>query len=329
MTHTLRFLNAQAMVEALPMRDAIEGMKAAFEQFSAGEADVPLRARVNSDAGTTLVMPAYLQRSDDLGVKIVSVYPDNSELGLPTIYALVIALDPQTGQPTALLEGSTLTAIRTGAGSGAATDVLARADASSVAIIGSGVQARTQLEAVCTVRSITDVYVYSRTRGNAEAFAEQVAGQGPIPERVVVTDSANEAVQQADIVCTATTSSTPVFDGEALRPGTHINAVGSYTPQMQEVDATTIQRALVTVDSLESVMAEAGDLVVPIEAGIISQEHIHAEIGDVLSGKAVGRTSDEQITYFKSVGIAVQDAISASIALQHAERNNLGTVLSL
>ncbi len=329
MSHTLRFLNAQDMITALPMADAVAGMKQAFAQFSAGQADVPLRARVQSQAGTTLVMPAYLAGSDDLAVKIVSVYPDNPAQDLPTIHALVVALNPQTGQPLALMEGGTLTAIRTGAGAGAATDVLARKDATTVAIIGSGAQARTQLEAVCTVRDITQVYVYSPTRPHADAFAQEMNGHGPIPDAITVTDSANEAVSRADIVCAATTSATPVFDGDQLRPGTHVNGVGSFTPEMQEVDATTIQRSLVTVDSIESVMAEAGDLVIPIEQDIITQDHIHAEIGAVINGDATGRADDAQITYFKSVGIAVQDAISATIALQNADKLDLGTPLTL
>lgn len=328
MSDALRFLSAADVVQALPMAAAIEGMKQAFAQLSADKADVPLRARVQS-AGTTLVMPAYLSATNDLAVKIVSVFPGNAQKDLPTIHALVLALDAETGQPIALMEGGSLTAIRTGAGAGAATDLLARVSSRVAAIIGSGVQARTQLEAICTVRDIQRVYVYSPTRAHAEAFADEMAGQHPIPDDVIVAESAQEAVQEADIICAATTSSTPVFDGNHLKPGVHVNGVGSFAPDMQEVDLTTIRRALVVVDSREAVLAEAGDLIIPLENGDLAPEHIHAELGDIVNGTRPARDNDEQITYFKSVGVAVQDAIAADIALRHAEKMNLGQVLSL
>ncbi len=328
MPGTVRFLSAGDMRHALPMKDAVDGMKRAYAQLSAGKAVTPLRGRVQSN-GTTLVMPAYVGDTGDLAVKVVSVFPTNIERNLPTIFALVLVLDSATGQPLALMEGGSLTAIRTGAGGGAATDVLANADASIVAIIGSGVQAKTQLEAVCAVRDVQQVRVYSRTTANAERFAEEMAGQGAVPSDVVAVPDAKSAVADADIVCAATTSATPVFDGDDLRPGTHVNAVGSFTPQMQEVDATTIMRSLVTVDSRAAVMAEAGDLLVPLESGEITESHIHAEIGEIINGTRPGRTSPQQITYFKSVGVAVQDAVAAGIALRVAEKDDLGTLLDL
>ena len=327
----LRILNAAEVRQALPMAAAIEGMKAAFSQFSAEQADVPLRSRISipGHEGVALFMPAYLAQSDDLAVKVVTVFPKNIHRGEPIIYATVLILDTVTGRPLALLEGSALTAIRTGAGSGAATDLLARPDAQTVAIIGSGVQARTQLEAVCTVRPIRTAYVYSPNPQHAAAFAEEMAGQGPIPDAIRPVLEAAEAVRAADIICTATTSSTPVFDGRELKPGTHINAVGSYTPEMQEVDITTIQQALVVVDSRESVLAEVGDLLIPLHSGAITESDIHAELGEIVAGVKDGRTTPDQITYFKSVGLAVQDAAAAQIALQNALRLNLGTVVSL
>ena len=234
-------------------------------------------------------------------------------------------LDADTGEPLALMEGSTLTAIRTGAVSGAATDLLAHKDARNVAIFGSGVQARTQLEAICTVRAIESVWVFSPTHQHADEFAAQMAGQGPIPYDVKVAETARDAAVQADIICTATNSFTPVFNGRDLRPGVHVNSIGSYTPDMQEVDTKTIQRSLVIVDSRESVMAEAGDLIIPLHQGLISHNHIHAEIGEILTGTKSGRTSDDQITYFKSCGVAVQDAAAGHLALVQAEHLNLGT----
>ncbi|MFZ1397641.1 MAG: hypothetical protein WAS33_12115 [Candidatus Promineifilaceae bacterium] len=327
----MRILSAQDVRRALPMAEAIEGMKQAFAQLSTGQAVVPLRGRVAvaPHSGTTLVMPAFLAQSGDLAVKVVSVFPKNSERGEPTIYAAVLVLDAANGRPLALLEGGTLTAIRTGAGAGAATDLLARPDAHVVAILGSGVQARTQLEAVCTVRDIREVRVYSPNRQNAERFAQEMRGVGPVPELMEVVDSAETAVHHADIICAATTSSQPVFNGKDVAPGTHINGVGSYTPAMQEVDVETVQRALVVVDERAAAWEEAGDLIQPLQAGLITEDHIYAELGEIAAGLKPGRTSPEQITFFKSVGVAVQDAIAGRIALENAVAHNLGMEATL
>ncbi|HSM56091.1 MAG TPA: hypothetical protein VK879_08055 [Candidatus Sulfomarinibacteraceae bacterium] len=327
----LHILSGDDVRQALPMAQAISGMKGAYGQLSAGEATVPLRTQVAvpSYGGVSIFMPAYLSGSDDLAVKIVSVFPENVQRQIPTIHGLVLALDAKTGRPLALLEGGTLTAIRTGAGSGAATDVLARSDASVVAIIGSGVQARTQLEAVCAVRDVREVRVYSLHAEHARTFAREMAGQGPIPDVIQVADSAARAVRNADIICTATTASHPVFSGELLSEGTHINAVGSFRTDMQEVDVTTIRRSLVVVDSRDAVLAEAGDLVAPLEAGEIDETQIHAELGQIINGERRGRSSPEQITYFKSVGVAVQDAVAASLALTNARRQGLGAIVEL
>lgn len=313
------------------MAAAVEGMKSAFAQMSTGQAVVPLRGRVDMEkrGGTTLVMPAYLGQSGDLAVKVASVFPQNAARNEPTIYAAVLVLDATTGRPLALLEGGSLTAIRTGAGSGAATDLLARSDTSVVAILGSGVQARTQLEAVCTVRPIREVRVYSPTTAHAETFAAAMRGVGPIPENIQVADSPETAVRQADIICAATTSFEPVFAGADLKPGAHVNGVGSFRPTMQEVDADTVRRASVFVDSVTAVLEEAGDLIIPIEQGLITEDHIQAELGEVAAGLKPGRTNPEQITFFKSVGVAVQDAIAGSIALQNALAQNLGQEVTL
>ncbi len=327
----LRILDAADVRRALPMPVAIEGMKAAYGQLSIGGATIPLRSRIDvpGSDGITLIMPAYLPADDALAVKIVSVFPQNAARREPTIHAAVLALDPANGRPVALLEGSTLTAIRTGAGSGAATDLLASQSAGVVAIIGSGVQARTQLEAVCCVRDIREVWVYSPNPAHVAAFASEMAGRGPIPATINVAGSAEEAVSRADIVCTATTSTTPVFPYHALRPGAHVNAVGSFTPQMQELDEQTIRAALLVVDSREAALEEAGELIMALQSGVIGPEHIHAELGEIVAGSRPGRQSADQITLFKSVGVAVQDAAAASIALQNAARDNLGVVVSL
>lgn len=327
----IRVLTAKDIRKALPMVKAIAAMKEAYAQLSSGQASVPLRSQIDvpQHGGITFFMPALLHDTQDMAVKIVSVFPRNLEKGLATINAVVIALNPETGQPIAVMEGASLTAIRTGAASGAATDLLARANARSVAIFGSGVQARTQLEAVCTVRPIEQAWVFNLDKPGANAFAEEMAGHGPIPKQITIVESPRAAIAEADVICTATTSSTPVFDGKELQPGTHINAVGSFTPDMQEIDAETVKKAFVIVDSREAVLAEAGDLIIPIEQGEISAEWIHAELGEIITGRKPGRTVADQITLFKSVGIAAQDAIAASRALAGAEEAGLGKLICL
>ncbi len=312
------------------MADAIVGVKQAFAQLSAGQAVVPLRHHIEiPDKGSSLVMPAYLPEQGALTVKVVNVFPKNTEKRMPTIHALVLVVDNETGRPRAVLEGGALTAIRTGAASGAATDLLARPDASSMLIIGSGVQARTQLEAVCTVRDIREVQLFSLNRQEAQAFANDLGGKGPIPTSIHIVENVNMAVSQADIICAATTSSTPVFDGKALKPGAHLNGIGSFTPQMQEIDLVTVKRSAVFVDSREAVWAEAGDLIIPLRNGDITEDHIVAELGEIVAGQHPGRSKDDQITFFKSVGVAVQDAAAASITLKNALQQNLGTIISL
>jgi len=327
----LRVLNSADLRNALPMLEAVAAMKVAFGQLSAGRATLPLRSRIvlPEAAGVTLIMPGLLLETGDFALKVVSIFGQNRLHGLPTIHALVIALDPRTGVPLGLLEGAALTALRTGAGSGAATDLLARPEARTLAIFGSGVQARTQFEAVCAVRQIEAAWVFSPSRDHAQAFATELRREPWAPPSISVADTPAAAVRGADVICTATTSSTPVFDGRDLRPGTHINAIGGYTPAMQEVDSTTVARALVVVDSREASLAEAGDLIVPIRQGLLAADPIHAELGELVNGTQVGRTHPEQITLFKSVGVAVQDAIAAGRALIRAEQLGLGQVIEL
>ena len=327
----LTVLSSEDVRAALPMREAIDAMKAAFAQLSRRQASVPLRARIDvpSHEGTALFMPSHLQATGDLAIKLVCVYPRNPERGLPTIHAIVVALDESTGAPLALLEGASLTALRTGAVSGAATDLLARPDSQVAAIIGAGVQGRTQLEAVCTVRPVRSVWVYDQDAGRAQAFCREMSGKGPIPERVQVASDPRQAVSEAEIICTATTSSSPVFHDGDLRPGTHINAVGAFTPQMCEIAPSTVKRSLIVVDSREAALAEAGDLIQPIQEGLITSNDIYAELGEIVTGEKTGRTDNAQITLFKSVGIAIQDAAAAARALAGARAMGLGRTIDL
>ena len=325
----IRILSRTDVREALSMAAAIEAVEAAFVQLSAGKAEMPVRASlpVERHDGVTLFMPAYLEDDDRMAVKIVSVFSQNPERGLPLIHALVVVVDATTGAPAAVMEGGYLTALRTGAASGAATDLLAREDARTAAIFGAGAQGRTQLEAVCAVRPIEAAWVYDLNPDQARAYADEMAAQLGIVVEVAETPA--EALAEADVVCTATTSSTPVFDDGDVRPGTHINAVGAYTPEMQEIPAATVLRAKVVIDELESSLAEAGDLIIPIEAGMMTEERIHAELGEIAAGQKVGRVSADEVTLFKSVGVAVQDAAVAGAILTEARRLDLGVEVEL
>jgi ornithine cyclodeaminase/alanine dehydrogenase-like protein (mu-crystallin family) len=309
---TLPLFAAEDIRRALPMREAIEAMRAAFIAFSEGRAHIPQRLSISipEQEGITLVMPGYVP-PDALGLKVVSVFPRNPARGLPTLSALVVMLDPETGAPAALLDGAFLTAWRTGAASGLATDLLARPDAESLALIGAGAQARTQLLAVAAVRSLRRVRVYSRTPARAQALIEEMQGQEGIPQDIAVAPTPEAAVAEADIVCTATNSSVPVFDGQALRPGTHINAIGSFTLEMRELDEETFRRAArVVVDSRAAALAEAGEVVWAIRQGILREADL-VELGEIAAGRRPGRERPEEITLFKSVGLAVQDLVAA------------------
>jgi ornithine cyclodeaminase/alanine dehydrogenase-like protein (mu-crystallin family) len=325
----LRVLSADDVRQALPMSRAIEVMRSAYGQLSANRADVPLRTRLETDRGLLLVMPAFLRQSRELGFKMVSIWGDNPEKGLPAVIALAAVLDPDTGQPLALINGEALTYVRTGAGGGLAADLLARPDAGVVTVFGSGVQARAQLEAVCVVRQVKEVRILGIVPSSVEAFAEEVTNWPNAPQ-VSVAGSRRDAVIGADIIITATTSERPVFDGRDLAPGAHITGIGAFTPQMQEVDEIAVQRAdKIVVDSLQATLAEAGDLIIPLQKNIISKVDIYGEIGEIVNGKKPGRESPKEITFFKSVGVAVQDAAAAAQILRSAEARGLGTMVSL
>jgi len=321
-------LSPKDVCACLPMEQMIETAKQTFKVLSAGRVTMPLRTRLKilPHEGELLLMPAYVrdETNKGLAVKILSIFPNNSLQNLPAIHALVLMLDPDTGCPVAIIDGTNLTAIRTGAASGAATDLLSRHDSSIAAIFGVGAQARTQLEAICTVRRIETVWVYAPPDVDIQNFIKDMAGKGRIPNDIRVASSPQKAVRDADIICTATTSETPVFCDADLKEGVHINGIGSHTPEMQEIPANTVARSLVIVDSRHVALAETGDLIVPLRQGIINKEHIYAEIGDIILATREGRTDPNQITFFKSVGLAAQDVTAAQLAMQNAIAFGLG-----
>lgn len=319
-------LNSDEIYKTLPMDQAIEAMKSAYRALTSGQAQVPLRSQLLIDpyGGINLFMPAYVDGENEaLSLKVVSVFPENVRRKLPIIHAAVLVLEAATGRIVALLEGSALTAIRTGAASGIATDLLARPDSKTVTIFGAGIQGRTQLEAVCTVRNIETAWIVDTDLEKAQIFVNELVGQGKIPQDLRLTADPKEAANLADIICTATTSQAPVYPADAVRPGTHINGVGSYTLAMVENPPEIYHRASAFVDSRSAVMAESGETVAAINRKYLFPDEI-AEMGEVILGERPGRISDEQITFFKSVGVAVQDALAAQLALQNALEMGLG-----
>jgi ornithine cyclodeaminase len=322
----IRILSGEEVRAALPMPDAIAAMRDAFGQLALGQAEMPPRAAVQTPAGVTLFMPGYLAGSGTLAQKIVSVYADNERTGQPVISGLVVVLDAGTGLPRAILEGGTLTAIRTAASSGLATDLLARPESRVLALFGAGAQAYDQVAAVRAVRSIDEVRIVSRRGERCVALAERMRGEGLAAKSV--RDVA-EAVRGAGIITCATPSRAPLFRDADIAPGTHLNAIGAYTPEMQEVPPELVARARVVVDQMEAALCEAGDLLQPLATGRIDQQHFATTLGDVLLGRAPGRRSPEEITLFKSVGLAAQDVAAAARALANAEAAGLGTLIDL
>ncbi|MEQ9398288.1 MAG: hypothetical protein RJQ04_03880 [Longimicrobiales bacterium] len=320
----IRVLSGADVRRAVDMPAAIEAMREAFVALSAGRAVAPVRLALESDRGTHLFMPGHLRERGSLGAKIVSVNPDNPDRGLPVIHAVVLLVDPPTGRARALMDGTWITALRTGAVGGLAADLLARPEARVLTVFGAGVQARTQVAAVRCVRTIEEVRIVARTRASAERLAEEIQD---VEVRVMADRRA--ALEGADIVVTATDSATPVFDGRDIAPGTHVTGVGSFTPAMREVDTVLVGRARVFVDQRDAALEEAGDLAGPIADGDLTADVIVGEIGAVAAGTLPGRTSPDDITFFKSVGNAVQDVAVAARVLDVAERDGLGAVFSL
>jgi len=328
----MRILSRAEVKRLVPMPRAIELVSLAFQDLAAGKAQSPLRTPLSVAAGpgTTLVMPAYVPGIAALGLKVVSVFGQNPARGLPTITSVVCLLDDTTGQPLALMDGGYLTALRTGAVSGVATSLLAREDSHVLTVIGAGAQAMTQVAAVCAVRPIRRVNVVGRSPERLAAFRDRMEEDWPeLVPLLNLTVDLQSAVREADVICTATSSSTPVFDDADVRPGTHVNGVGSFTPAMQEGPTAFVQRALVVMDEAGAALEEAGDLIIPLQTGEINLDHYHRELGHVASGTQPARVSEDEVTFFKSVGNAVQDMAVGRCAYDEAIRQRVGIDISL
>ena len=316
----MRVIGSEEIVRALPMGAAIAAMREAFAARVEGRADEPPRTilHTGSTRGATLVMPVALDAGDAplLAVKVVSVFPANREKGMASIHGTVIAVEAETGLPIAMLDGASLTAIRTAAACGLATELLARRDSAVLSVFGSGVHARTQVQAMREVRPIQEVRIYNPNTESAAAMAEELAGSAASKCRFHVADSPASALAGADIACAATTSRVPVFEDRAVPAGLHINAIGSFHATDREVPGATVARAGVFVDDREAALEEAGDLIMAIREGLIEAGHVRSDLGSLVLGRANGRRSDDEVTFFKSVGLAVQDAAATQAVLR-------------
>ena len=315
---TVRILDEHDVRQLLPMDECITVMADALASLARGEVHNPLRfvVRPPGEASLMGLMPAHRGGDSKLwGLKTVAIFPGNSALGLDSHQGFVALFDGETGATRALLNAGAITAVRTAAVSGVATRLLARPEASTLAIIGAGIQARSHLEAMRAVRDFERVVVFSRTPGKLEGIED--------------APSAEEAVRDADVICTTTNAAEPILDRAWLKDGVHINAVGSSIPTTRELDTATMRDAALFVDRRESTINEAGDFLFPQREGAIGPEHIRAEIGELLIGAGEGRRSPDEITVFKSLGLAVEDLAAADHVLRRAEAEDVGSVVSL
>lgn len=308
-----KILTERDIEERIDMATAIELMRDAFVQISEGSANVPVRTAIddNQHKGRVLFMPAYSSAYHLFGLKMVSVFPENAKSGGPSIQGKMLVMD-DAGSPLGLLDAEHLTSLRTGAASGLATTLLALPNSKVLAIFGTGTQAKTQVAAILQVRPIEEVLVFGTTSEKSKSFCAHLSKQHQVK---CILPQANDLLR-ADIICTATTSPNPVFEYEQLKPGVHINGIGSYKPAIREIPAKAIQHGLLIVDQKEAALSEAGDIVLAIKEGYITTNQIHAELGELISGNKQGRTDNNQITIFKSVGNAVQDLAIASYLMK-------------
>ena len=322
-------VNQSEVRQLLPMAECIEVMGEALKTLSRGQAILPLRPVLwlPEKVGALGMMPAYMEDLQIIGLKIVSVFPGNHGTEYDSHMGAVMIFETKHGQPLAIMDATEITAIRTAAVSGVATKLLARAGAGDLAVIGSGTQARTHLQAMLLCRKIRRVRVWSRNPENGRRFAERESQRHNIQVELMPTVQA--AVQGADIICTTTSSPDPILLGKYLSAGAHINAVGSSVPFARELDTEAVVKSRLFVDRRESTVNEAGDFLIPKKEGAVGDSHIQGEIGEILLGKVKGRKSQEEITLFKSLGLAIEDLASADHIYRKAKDKGVGTLVEL
>ncbi|MCT8975081.1 ornithine cyclodeaminase family protein [Clostridium sp. CX1] len=322
-------LSKEDIKKVFSMKDAIKADKDAFRIFTEGKSVVPLRTQIPAPKhdGTFLFMPAYVSELDCASLKVVNIFPKNIDKGLSSAPAQVLLVDGTNGFVTAILDGTYVTQLRTGAASGAAFDILARKDARKGALIGTGGQAAAQLEAMIVARDLEEVRVYSSNLERAKAFAakmqEELKDYGV---KIIAAESSDEAIEDADLIVTVTSSSKPVFDGSKVKKGATVSCVGAYQHHMQEMDPVILTRASkIYFDSEEAVLSEAGDILIPLEDGTITKDDFTGDLGEVILGTVVGRENDDEIIVFKTVGIGIQDLITAKYIYEKAVEQGIGT----
>lgn len=320
----MNILSHDDIKKAVTMQDMIAAVKQAFRMFSAGKCDVPLRTIISvpKEDGFMCFMPAYC---DELGcavVKVVNQFPHNHEIGLPLTLSEVLMVDAKTGAVTTMLDGTYVTKLRTGAASGAALDILARKDAKKGALFGTGAQAATQLEAMISVRKLEEVRIFDVATERIGPFIEKMTAElASYGTRFVAAANADEAIADADVIITMTPSKTPVFSADSVKSGVTISCVGSFQPDMEEADPRVMGMASkIFCDSKEAVLAESGELLIPIEMGIISADDVTGDLGQVLLGELPGRENDQEIIVFKTVGIGAQDLFASKAIVDAAAK---------
>lgn len=316
-------LNKNDVASVLDMKDCMDAMELAFSELAGGTAVLPLRISITPQDGLSLYMPAYLKKMEALACKVVTVYKNNPiKHNLPTTIGKVLLQDPLTGDVICIMNGGYLTAMRTGAVSGVATKYLARKDVGQTAgIFGSGVQARMQLWAITEARDISRAIVYDLSDDAATAFISEMSKKLNLE---IIKAGTPDELLQADIICTATSSAIPIFDGKKVKEGTHINGIGSHSPTARELDTEIIKRSKFVGDSFEACFKEAGDIIIPVNEGAIPQSHFYAELGEIITGKKQGRIDQREITLFKSNGLAIQDVAAAKLVYDKAVVAGIG-----
>lgn len=328
----LRVLSESDVRAVLKMAAAIDLQAEAFGLLARKVSVDGLRSFASSESppGVAIFNPSFLRQGKGYGIKVVSDFYENGKLGAPRMNALVALFSGRTGQPQTVMEAGFLTDVRTGAGTALAARHLARKDSRLLTIFGAGRVARNQLQALCQEFPIKRVLVVTRTRSRGEAFVKRMRGVDPrIPHDIRLLDDPAAAVREADMVVCATTAHTPVFPGTALRRGTFVAGTGAYDASMREVDSETIRRASKRViDSRNDCLDDAGDFVIPIQEGVLRRDDV-AEIAEVVAGKRPGRETDDEITYYKSVGVPIQDLITAQHVEQRAVKDGIGTMIEI
>jgi len=321
-------LNRKDVMSVLDMKDCIDVVEKAFIELANGTADLPLRVPIPTSDGISLYMPAYLKEMGALACKVVTVYKKNPvKHDMPTTIGKVILQDPETGDVMCIMDGGYLTAARTGAVSGVATKFLARKDKNQVlGIYGTGVQAQMQLWAMKETMSVSKALVYDISEKASENFVSLMSKK--LDLELIIAKS-GDTLLDADVICTATSSPTPIFDGSGIKDGTHINGIGSHTPDARELDTQIVKRSKFIGDSKEACFKEAGDIIIPMQEGAVDESHFYADLGEIITGKKDARINDKEVTIFKSNGLAVQDAAAAKLVYDRAIENGIGVEIEI